>query len=88
MAKPALVQKSAKPHPIIPPIMQFQEIQIGQDFEFRGRRYRKLALNMAGDEERNGTIFMNQTEVLPDPISRIGPTAPPAKPAVTVLRER
>ena len=51
----------------MPPTIQFQEIQIGQHFEFRGRRYRKLARNMAGDEERNGTIFMDQTEVLPDP---------------------
>jgi hypothetical protein len=43
---------------------------------------------MASDEERNGTIFMNHTEVLPDSTSQIAPTAPPAKPAVTVLRKR
>jgi hypothetical protein len=54
----------------MPSTIQFQEVPIGQHFEFRGRRYRKLALNMAGDEDRNGTIFMNQTGVLPDPPSQ------------------
>jgi hypothetical protein len=48
--------------------IQFQEIPIGQFFEYRGRRYRKLALSMASDEDRNGNIFQAQTEVLPDPL--------------------
>ena len=52
--------------------VQFQEIAIGGYFEFRGRRYQKLALNMASDEDRNGSIFMNQTEVSPDPYARTG----------------
>ena len=52
------------PSPEMPSIIQFQEIPIGQHFEFRGRRYRKLALSMASDEDRNGTSFMAQTEVL------------------------
>jgi hypothetical protein len=52
----------------MPPTIQFQEIPIGQHFEFRGRRYRKLALNLAGDEDRYGNIFQAQTEVLPDPL--------------------
>ena len=47
--------------------IQFQEIPIGGYFEFRGRRYRKLALSLASDEDRNGNLFMAQTEVLPDP---------------------
>ena len=54
----------------MPSTIQFQEIPIGQFFEFRGRRYKKLALSMASDEERNGNIFQGQTEVLPDPLSR------------------
>jgi len=49
----------------MPSIIQFQEIPIGQFFEFRGRRYEKLALSRAGDEDRNSTIFLAQTEVLP-----------------------
>jgi len=57
--------------------IQFQEILIGQFFEYRGRRYRKLALSMASDEDRNGNIFQAQVEVLPDPFSRIGPTPGP-----------
>ena len=59
---------------------QFQEIPIGGHFEFRGRRYKKLALSMASDEDRNGTIFLAQTEVGPDPIPRIDPIAPSARP--------
>ena len=51
----------------LPSTIQFQEIQIGQHFEFRGRRFRKLALSMACDEDRMGYIFQAQTEVLPDP---------------------
>jgi hypothetical protein len=54
----------------MPSTIQFQEIPIGQFFEFRARRYRKLALSMASDEDRNGNIFQAQTEVLPDPLPR------------------
>ena len=55
----------------VPSTIQFQEIAIGQHFEFRGRRYKKLALSMASDEDRIGTIFQAQTEVLPDPFHSI-----------------
>jgi hypothetical protein len=55
----------------VPSTIQFQEIAIGQYFEFRGRRYKKLALSMASDEDRIGTIFQAQTEVLPDPFHSI-----------------
>jgi len=72
--------KNHPSHKSMPPAVQFQEIPIGGHFEFRGRRYRKLALNMAGDEERNGAIFMNQTEVGPDSTSRSSSTTPPARP--------
>ena len=57
--------------------IQFQEIPIGQFFEFRGRRYRKLALSLASDEDRNGNILQAQTEVLPDPFSRSDPSPEP-----------
>ena len=43
----------------------FCELPIGARFEFRGRRYEKLALSMAGDEERCGHAFHGVTEVLP-----------------------
>jgi hypothetical protein len=61
----------------MPRTLQFQEIPIGQFFEYRGRRYRKLALSMASDEDRNGNIFQAQVEVLPDPFLRNGPTPEP-----------
>ena len=52
----------------MPSTLQFQQVPIGQFFEFRGRRYRKLALSLASDEDRNGAIFRAETEVLPDPL--------------------
>ena len=57
-------------NPPMPSTIQFQEIPIGQHFEFRGRRYKKIAPSMASDEDRNGNIFQAQTEVLPDPFPR------------------
>lgn len=57
-------------NPAMPLTIQFQEVPIGQFFEFRGRRYRKLALSMASGEDRYGNIFQGQTEVLPDPMPR------------------
>jgi hypothetical protein len=51
----------------MPSTLQFQEIPIGGHFEFRGRRYKKLALSMASDEDHYGNIFQAETEVLPDP---------------------
>ncbi len=45
---------------------RFCELPIGARFEFRGRRYEKLALSLAGDEERCGNIFQDQTEVFWD----------------------
>ena len=44
--------------------MQFKELPIGARFEFRGRRYEKVALSMACDEERMGNIFHDDTEVV------------------------
>ncbi len=46
--------------------IQFCNLPVGAQFEFRGRRYRKLALSMACDEERLGNVFHDQTEVLPE----------------------
>jgi hypothetical protein len=44
----------------------FWQLPIGARFEFRGRRYEKLALSMARDEERCGNIFQYETEVFWD----------------------
>lgn len=62
------LQESTRPR-----TLQFQEVHIGQFFDNRGRRYEKLALSMASDEDRNGNIFQAQVEVLPDPFLRNGP---------------
>src|ERR1039458_6872653 len=74
---PSTLQKITSPSSRSQSTIQFQEIPIGQFFEFRGRRYRKLALSMASDEDRNGSVFQAQTEVLPDPLSRAGATPEP-----------
>ncbi len=64
---PSKLQKLTSPSSTMTATIQFQQIPIGQFFEFRGRRYKKLALSMASDEDRYGSIFMAETEVLPDP---------------------
>jgi hypothetical protein len=48
-----------------PATIQFQHLPIGRYFEFHGRRYQKIAMSMACNEDRSGTIFMGETEVLP-----------------------
>jgi len=45
--------------------VKFQKLPVGALFEFRGRRYRKVALSMAHDEDRCGNIFQDQTDVVP-----------------------
>jgi hypothetical protein len=57
---PSMPQKMTIPSSRSQSTIQFQEIPIGRFFEFRGRRYQKLALSMASDEDRNGTIFQQQ----------------------------
>jgi hypothetical protein len=62
-------------------ITQFCKLPIGARFEFRGRRYEKLAASFAGDEERCGNMFQAGTEVCWEntvPPSR--PRAPHAQP--------
>ncbi len=67
----------------------FSRIPVGSNFEFRGRRYRKLALSMACDEERIGNVFHDETEVLLDgdalpPVA--GPIAGPRPPRSSGVR--
>ncbi len=45
---------------------QFCELPIGARFAFRGRRYIKLALSMACDEDLWGNVFNDGVEVQPD----------------------
>jgi hypothetical protein len=59
-------RRTPAPAPI-PLIIQFQEVPLVQHFEFRDRRYQKLALSLASDEDRDSMIFQAQTEALPDP---------------------
>ncbi len=43
--------------------IQFQQLPIGARFEFRGRRYEKLALGIARDEDHCGNLFQDETQV-------------------------
>lgn len=47
-------------------LIRFTELPVGARFEFRGRRYEKVALSMARDEERLGNAFHAETEVVCD----------------------
>jgi hypothetical protein len=42
----------------------FYQLPIGARFEFRGRRYEKLALSLARDEDRCGNVFQDQCQVI------------------------
>jgi len=45
--------------------VQFYQLAIGAEFEFRGQRYRKLAMSMAEDDGRRwGHVFMGGIEVV------------------------
>ncbi len=46
-------------------ILLFKDVKVGERFEFRGRRYQKVALSMAHDEERMGNVFQDVAEVVP-----------------------
>ncbi len=46
-------------------ILLFKDVKVGERFEFRGRRYEKVALSMAHDEERMGNVFQDVAEVVP-----------------------
>jgi hypothetical protein len=43
----------------------FHRLPVGARFEFRGRRFEKVALSIASDEERVGNVFHADTEVVP-----------------------
>jgi len=46
-------------------MIKFRDLPVGARFEFRGRRYEKLALSMARDEDRLGNVFHADAEVRP-----------------------
>ena len=55
-------------------LVRFKEVPVGARFEFRGLRYEKVARSMARDEERQGNIFHEDTEVVYEaPAGRMTP---------------
>ena len=60
----------------------FYQLPLGARFEFRGKRYEKLALSMAGDEDRCGNIFQEEAEVFWErrPGEELRPPRPPEPP--------
>lgn len=62
-------------------LTQFRALPVGARFEFRGRRYEKLALSLARDEDCCGNVFQDETEVwadLPPPPQGLEPRRLPA----------
>jgi hypothetical protein len=59
--------------------MKFYELAIGAQFIFRGRRFEKIAMSMANDEKRFGSVFMGETEVVPDGVPLLLPPEEAAK---------
>jgi hypothetical protein len=46
--------------------MKFYELAIGARFFFSGRRFEKLGMSMAEDEQRAGHVFIGDAEVTVD----------------------
>jgi hypothetical protein len=59
--------------------MKFYELAVGARFVFRGRRFEKIAMSVAHDEQRCGTVFMGETEVSPDGVPLLLPAAEAAR---------
>jgi hypothetical protein len=55
-------------------IVRFVELPLGARFEFRGRRYEKVAQSMARDEERLGNVFHRDCEVVTEDPATTSPT--------------
>jgi len=45
--------------------MQFYRLAPGARFEFNGRQFQKIAMSMAVNADRIGTVFQGATEVTP-----------------------
>ena len=46
--------------------MKFYELAVGARFILRGRRFEKIAMSMARDEQGLGSLLMGETEIVPD----------------------
>ena len=45
--------------------MKFYELAVGARFILRGRRFEKIAMSMARDEQGLGSLLMGETEIVP-----------------------
>jgi hypothetical protein len=59
--------------------MRFYELAVGARFVFHGRRYEKIAMGMAKNEQGLGSVFMGETEVVPDGVPLLLPPEEAAK---------
>jgi hypothetical protein len=53
--------------------MKFYELAIGARFIFRGRRFEKIAMSMARQEQGLASIFQGETEIVPDGVPLLLP---------------
>ncbi len=59
--------------------MKFYELAVGARFILRGRRFEKIAMSMAEDEQGVGSILMGGTEIVPDGVPLLLPPEEAAK---------
>jgi hypothetical protein len=59
--------------------MRFYELAVGAPFIFRGRRFEKIAMGMANNEQGHGSVFLGETVVVPDGLPLLLPPEEAAK---------
>ena len=59
--------------------MKFYELAVGARFVFHRRRFEKIAMGMANNEHGHGSIFLGETEVVPDGVPLLLPPEEAAK---------
>jgi hypothetical protein len=55
--------------------MKFYELAVGAWFILRGRRFEKIAMSMATDEQGLGSLLIGETEIVPDGVPLLLPPA-------------
>ena len=53
--------------------MKFSELAVGAWFVLRGRRFEKIAMNMANNEHGRGSALMGETKVAPEDMAKWKP---------------
>ena len=55
--------------------MKFYQLAVAARFVFRGRRFEKIAMSVAREEQGLGGLFMGETEIVPEGVPLLLPPA-------------